>query len=297
LKSAPNRESGVGKERVAQAIHDHSSQADKPLVKVNCAFLPESLVESELFDLERGASTGATAARQRHFELAHEGTIFLDEIGDPPALVQNKMVPVIQEKEFERIGGNVTLKIDVRIIAATNRNLESLVEAGKFGEDLYYRLNTFPVVVPPLRQRKTDVWLLADYFIEKYAKGHGKNITRISNRATDRLMGYHWPVNVRALEICLERAVILSKDGVIHGYLLPPNLQQNEFQKGQAQGIPYRTMIRSREREMILEALKKSKGNVAKAARALGITERRTGLRVLKFGIDLVPFKKSNKKS
>ena len=221
-------ESGVGKERVAHAIHYNSNRADKPFVKVNCAVLPESLAESELFGHEKGAFTGATGARQGRFELAHQGTIFLDEIGDLPPLVQTKLLRVLQEKEFERIGGNATIKVEVRIITATNRNLEELMGKGKFREDLYYRLNTFPIMVPPLRQRKTDIMLLADYFLEKYGKEHGKKITRISTTATDMLMNYHWPGNVRELENCLERATILCTDGVIHGYLLPPNLQRSD---------------------------------------------------------------------
>ncbi|MBI5605384.1 MAG: sigma 54-interacting transcriptional regulator [Deltaproteobacteria bacterium] len=284
-------ESGVGKERVAHAIHYNSNRADKSFVKVNCAVLPESLAESELFGHEKGAFTGATGARQGRFELAHQGTIFLDEIGDLPPLVQTKLLRVLQEKEFERVGGNTTIKVDVRIITATNRNLEELIREGKFREDLYYRLNTFPIMVPPLRQRKTDIMLLADHFIEKYSKEHGKKISRISTTATDMLMHYHWPGNVRELENCLERAIILCADGVIHGYHLPPNLQRSEPSGGQGKSGPFKAMMTGMAKEIIEEELKRSRGNLAKAARALGITERMIGLRVTKYGIDPAKFK------
>ncbi|MBI5584471.1 MAG: sigma 54-interacting transcriptional regulator [Deltaproteobacteria bacterium] len=284
-------ESGVGKERVAHAIHYHSNRAAKPFVKVNCAVLPEALAESELFGHEKGSFTGAIGARQGRFELAHQGTIFLDEIGDLPPLIQTKLLRVLQEKEFERIGGNATIKAEVRIITATNRNLEELMEKGKFREDLYYRLNTFPIMVPPLRQRKTDIMLLADFFLEKYGQEHGKKITRISTTATDMLMNYHWPGNVRELENCLERAIILCTDGVIHGYLLPPNLQRSDLNGGGERSGTFKAMMTGMEREILAEELKRSRGNLAKAARALGMTERMIGLRVAKYGIEPGKFK------
>ena len=215
-------ESGVGKERVAQAIHYNSPRADKPFVKINCAALPESLIESELFGHEKGAFTGATSARKGRFEMADRGTIFLDEIGDLPLSVQTKLLRVLQEKEFERIGGNATIKVNVRIITATNRNLDVLMEEGKFREDLYYRLNIFPILVPPLRERRTDIMLLTDHFVEKYGKEHGKQIVRISTPATDMLVNYHWPGNVRELENCIERAIILCTDGVIQSTISRP---------------------------------------------------------------------------
>ena len=279
-------ESGVGKERVAHAIHYNSTRAEKPFIKVNCAALPESLIESELFGHERGAFTGATNARKGRLEMAQGGTIFLDEIGDLPASVQTKLLRVLQEKEFERIGGGATIRVDARVIAATNRNLESLMGEGRFREDLYYRLNVFPIVVPPLRERKTDIMLLADHFVERYSREHGKRIARISTTATDMLVGYHWPGNVRELENCIERAIILTSDGVIHGHLLPPNLQGSDSDAGVSASGAFRVTMTNVEREMVVEELKRSRGNMAKAARALGITERMMGLRVVKYGID-----------
>jgi Nif-specific regulatory protein len=284
-------ESGVGKERVAHAIHYNSGRAQGPFIKVNCAALPESLVESELFGHERGAFTGATNARKGRFEMAQRGTIFLDEIGDLPNPVQTKLLRVLQEKEFERIGGNTTIRVDARIITATNRDLEALMREGRFREDLYYRLNVFPVVVPPLRERRTDIMLLADHFIDKYGKEHGKHIARISTTATDMLMSYHWPGNVRELENCIERAIILSSDGVIHGYHLPPSLQQYDKAAGGEPGGSLKSAVKNVEREIVVDELKRCRGNMAKAARELGITERMIGLRVAKYGIDLGQFK------
>lgn len=283
-------ESGVGKEKVAQAIHYGSNRADRPFVAVNCAALPESLIESELFGFERGAFTGAVASRKGRFELADGGTIFLDEMGDLPYLMQIKLLRVIQERSFERIGGTATVTVDVRIIAATNRDLESLVQEGKFREDLFYRLNVFPIVVPPLRERKSDIILLADHFIERYAAHHGKKMTRISTPAIDMLMSYHWPGNVRELENCIERAVILSTDGVIHSYNLPPSLQYPGASEESAKGT-LKDMVSTIEKEIIVEELKRSRGNMSQAARALGITERIMGLRVEKFGIELKRFR------
>ncbi len=283
-------ESGVGKEKVAQAIHYGSNRADRPFVAVNCAALPESLIESELFGYERGAFTGAVASRKGRFELADGGTIFLDEMGDLPYLMQIKLLRVIQERAFERIGGTATITVDVRIIAATNRDLESLVKEGKFREDLFYRLNVFPIVVPPLRERKSDIMLLADHFVERYAAQHGKKVTRISTPAIDMLMSYHWPGNVRELENCVERAVILTTDGVIHAYNLPPSLQCPGASEESGTGT-LKEMVSTIEKEIIVEELKRSQGNMSKAARALGITERIMGLRVEKFGLDLKRFR------
>ncbi len=284
-------ESGVGKERVAHAIHYGSTRADRPFVKINCAALPESLIESELFGHEKGAFTGAVTARKGRFEMAHTGTIFLDEIGDIPLTLQTKLLRILQEKEFERIGGDTTIKIDTRVITATNRNLETLMQEGKFREDLYYRLNVFPVVVPPLRERKTDTMLLADYFIEKYGKEHDKKIVSISTSATDMLMNYHWPGNVRELENCMERAIILCADGVIQSYHLPPNLQKSDIGGLQGKEGTFREIIVNMEREIIIDELKKSRGNMAKAARVLGITERMIGIRMAKYMIDPTQFK------
>ena len=285
-------ESGVGKERVAQTIHYSSNRADKPFIKVNCAALPESLIESELFGHEKGAFTGATRSRKGRFEAAdQDGTIFLDEIGDLPLSIQTKLLRVLQEKEFERIGDSTPVKVHARIITATNRNLESLLSEGKFREDLYYRLNVFPILVPPLRERKTDIMLLVDHFIEKYSKEHGKKIVRISTAATDMLMAYHWPGNVRELENCIERAIILTTDGAIESYHLPPNLQISDGTEWHEARGTLKNIIMNMERDVIVEELKRTRGNMAQAARSLGITERMIGLRVEKYKIDTARFK------
>jgi len=283
-------ESGCGKELVAHAVHYASARAAKRLIKVNCAALTETLIESELFGHEKGAFTGAIAQRQGRFELARGGTLFLDEIGDLSAATQIRLLRVLQEKEFERVGGNETIRTDARVIAATNRNLEEMVEQGKFRQDLYYRLNVFPIHVPPLRERKTDLLLLADFFVEKYSQIHRKSIKRISTPAIDMLMSYHWPGNVRELENCVERAVLISNDDVIHGHHLPPTLQTAEATGTLPTGNLPAALDRL-EREMILDALKSSRGNMAKAARALGISERLMGLRVRTHGIDPKRFK------
>jgi len=192
---------------------------------------------------------------------------------------------VLQEREFERVGGSETIRVDVRIIAATNRNLEEVMKEGRFREDLYYRLNVFPIYIPPLRERKTDIPLLADFFVERYSRQNNKKIVRICTHALDMLMSYHWPGNVRELENCIERAVLLSNDGVIHGYDLPPSLQTSDYS-----GTVYRGGLQGAldglEKDLILDALKTTRGNVAKAARLLDVTERILGLRIRKFGMD-----------
>ncbi len=283
-------ESGTGKELVAHAIHRGSARSLKPLVKVNCAALPESIVESELFGHERGAFTGAIAMRKGRFELAQGGTIFLDEIGELPLSVQAKLLRVLQEREFERVGGTATLRCDVRVIAATNRSLEDYMQAEKFRLDLYYRLNVFPIYVPALRERKSDMLALADFFVEKYSEAISKPVLRISTPAIDMLMSYHWPGNVRELENCMERAVLLSRDGVIHGYHLPASLQTAEATSTEPKST-LETALNAFEREMIIEELKVTHGNLAQAARQLGLTERIMGLRVKKFGISAKVFR------
>ena len=287
-------ESGVGKELVAHAIHYNSSRASKPFIKVNCAALPETVIESELFGHERGAFTGAVARRKGRFELASGGTIFLDEVGDFSPATQVKLLRVLQEREFERVGGMETIRTDVRVIAASNRDLEQLISDGRFRQDLYYRLNVFSIHVPPLRERKSDILLLADFFAEKYGRANHKPIRRISTPAIDMLLAYHWPGNVRELENCIERAVLLSTDGVIHGHHLPPTLQTAE-----ATGTGHRGTLQESldnlEREIILDALKSARGNMARAARDLGITERVMGLRVRKHGIDPRRFRQAQR--
>jgi len=283
-------ESGTGKELVANAVHYTSPRAAKPFIKVNCAALPETLVESELFGHERGAFTGALTVRRGRFELASGGTIFLDEVGDFSAATQVKLLRVLQEREFERLGGAGTLKADVRIIAATNRNLEKLMEQGQFRQDLYYRLNVFPIRIPPLRERKTDILLLADHFVGKYSRANNKAVRRISTPAIDMLMSYHWPGNVRELENCIERAVLLSDDDVIHAHHLPPTLQTAEASNTAFVGtLP--AMLDAVERDLLIDALKTAHGKMAPAARLLGITERLMGLRVKKHAIELKQYK------
>jgi Nif-specific regulatory protein len=278
-------ETGVGKELIAHAIHYNSLRDSQPFIKVNCAALPESVIESELFGHEKGAFTGAMAQRKGRFELAHGGTIFLDEIGDLSAATQIRLLRVLQEREFERVGGAETVKVDVRVIAATNRDLEDLVRRWQFRQDLYYRLNVFPIHIPPLRERRSDILLLADYFVEKYSKAVNKNIRRISTAAIDMLTRHHWPGNVRELENCIERAVLLTNDDVVHGHHLPPTLQTAET-TGTVVKNTLDECLDSLERDMIIDALKNARGNKAKAAKALGLTERVMGLRVLKHRID-----------
>lgn len=283
-------ESGVGKELVAHAIHYNSIRSKKPFIKVNCAALPETIIESELFGHEKGAFTGAITQRKGRFELAAGGTIFLDEIGDLSPATQIKLLRVLQEKEFERVGGIETIKVDVRIVTATNRNLEELVAEDTFRQDLYYRLNVFPIHVPQLRERKTDILLLADHFIEKYNKTGHKEVRRISTPAIDMLMSYHWPGNVRELENCIERAVLLTSDEVIHGHHLPPTLQTAEASGTILAGTLQESLDRL-EKELVLDALKSARGNRAKAARTLGISERLMGLRVAKYEIEARRFR------
>jgi Nif-specific regulatory protein len=278
-------ESGVGKELVANAIHYNSLRANKPFIRVNCAALPESVIESELFGHEKGAFTGAITQRKGRFELAHGGTIFLDEIGDLSPATQIRFLRVLQEREFERVGGTETIKVDVRVITATNRDLEEQMKKWTFRQDLYYRLNVFPIHIPPLRERRTDILLLANYFVEKYGKANNKNVRRISTSAIDMLTRYHWPGNVREVENVIERAVILTNDDVVHGHHLPPTLQTAEATGTVVEGTLENAMD-SLERDMIIEALKNARGNKAKAAQTLGITERIMGLRVMKHNIN-----------
>jgi Nif-specific regulatory protein len=283
-------ESGVGKELVAHAIHYNSRRASRAFIKVNCAALPETLIESELFGHEKGAFTGAIYTRKGRFELAAGGTIFLDEVGDFSPSTQIKLLRVLQEKEFERVGGTETIKTDVRVLAATNRDVEKLIAGGQFRQDLYYRLNVFTIHVPLLRDRKTDIPLLADFFVEKYSRLNHKDIQRISTSAIDMLMSYHWPGNVRELENCIERAVVVSNDQVIHGHHLPPTLQTAEA-TGTAHQGSLQEALDELERELLLDALKSSRGNMAKAARSLGLSERLMGLRVHKHGIEAKRFR------
>jgi len=285
-------ESGVGKELVANAIHYDSAHADGPFVKFNCAALPETIIESELFGHEKGSFTGAVGMRKGRFELADGGTIFLDEVGELSLPMQAKLLRVLQERTFERVGGSKPVKVDLRIIAATNRDLMAMVAKGTFREDLYYRLNVFPITIPPLRERGSDVVLLADYFVARNAEVAVKEVKRISTPALNMLMAYHWPGNVRELENVIERSVILSEDGVIHGYHLPPSLQTSE-ETGTHFGCSLEAKVEAVEHEMIIEALKTHNGNTTEAAKELGLTRRVLGLRIEKYGIDYRIFRRS----
>ena len=278
-------ESGTGKELVANSIHYNSLRAQGPFVKVNCAALPANLIESELFGHEKGAFTGAIRKKLGKFELAHKGTIFLDEIGSIDLEVQVRLLRVLQEKEFERVGGHGTIKIDVRIIAATNKNLEDAVESESFRGDLYYRLNVFPIYMPPLRERKTDILLLADYFLEKYAKENGKSIKRFSTPSIDMLIDYHWPGNVRELENCIERAVLLCEEGVVHSYNLPPTLQTGT-ESGTIPTHSLEEAVNKLETEMLVDALKNTRGNVSQAADMLKTTVRKFAYKAKRYGVD-----------
>jgi Nif-specific regulatory protein len=281
-------ESGVGKERIAQALHYTSPRSDKPFIKVNCAAIPESLIESALFGHEKGAFTGAAVRYAGYFEQAHCGTIFLDEIAEMTLSAQTKFLRVLQEREFERIGGSETVKVNIKVIAATNGDLNRLITEGKFREDLYYRLSVFPLVVPPLRERKTDIILLANHFAEKFAAENGKRIYHITPGAVHLMNAYAWPGNVRELENCIERAVILSTDGIIHSRHLPPSVQKREARRGERKQT-LKEALESVERGLIAEEFRWTRGNVAKAAHNLGISERVMGLRVVKYGLKEQP--------
>jgi Nif-specific regulatory protein len=278
-------ESGTGKELVANSIHYNSQRASAPFIKVNCAALPSNLIESELFGHEKGAFTGAIKQKIGKFEMAHRGTIFLDEIGSINLDVQANLLRILQEKEFDRVGGQRTIKVDVRVIAATNKNLEQAVDEGTFRGDLYYRLNVFPIYMPPLRERKTDMLLLSDYFLEKYAKENHKDIRRFSTPAIDMLMQYHWPGNVRELENCIERAVLLCEEGVIHSYHLPPTLQTGQ-ESGTLPALSLEEAVANLEKEMLIDALKNTRGNITNAAQVLQTTVRKFAYKAQQHGVD-----------
>jgi len=283
-------ESGTGKEMIANAIHYNSLRSKQPLVKVNCSALPETLIESELFGYEKGAFTGAERHKPGRFESADGGTIFLDEIGELPLKTQVKLLRVLQEKEFQRLGSNETIRANVRIIAATNTNLETAIEKGRFREDLFYRLNIFSIFLPPLRERTADILLLAEHFLEKYENEYGKRIRRISTPAIDMLTQYHFPGNVRELENVIERAVIVCDTNVIHSHHLPLSLQTAE-ETGTSPSGSLDSAVAALEKDLIQDAMKSMRGNVAKAARLLDSTERKIGYKIRKYGIDPNKFK------
>ena len=283
-------ESGVGKELFAGALHYASARADKPFVCFNCGALPESLVESELFGHEKGSFTGAVGQRKGRFETANGGTLFMDEVGELDLSVQVKLLRVLQERRFERVGSNQSVAVDIRIIAATNRDLIKMVKEGSFREDLYYRLNVFPIVIPPLRERGSDIITLADHFLQYYSEKNNKQVKRISTPALQMLFSYHWPGNVRELENVIERAVIISEDEVIHGYDLPPSLQTGTY-SGTSETKSLEARLQAVEYEAIIEALKDTEGNMTKAAERLGFSKRIMGLRLQKYGIRYQDFR------
>ena len=277
-------ESGTGKELVANSIHYNSDRNQKPFIKINCAAIPENLIESELFGHEKGAFTGASRLKKGKFEMADKGTLFLDEIGNMDLSAQVKLLRVLQEKEFERVGGYRPIKSDVRIVAATNSNLEEMVQQGRFRDDLYFRLNVFPIYIPSLRMRKTDIILLADHFLEKYRKTHGKDIKRITTPAIDMMMEYHWPGNVRELENCIERATLLSNEGAIHSYHLPATLQTGT--KTKTLPLSLENAVGNLEKEILMDSLKNTRGNIKKAAKLIGITVRKFSYKAGKYEIN-----------
>jgi Nif-specific regulatory protein len=283
-------ESGTGKEMIANAIHYNSLRSKRPFVKINCAALPDTLIEAELFGHEKGAFTGADRFKKGRFEMAEGGTLFLDEIGDLPLQTQIKLLRVLQEREFERLGGTQTIKSNIRLITATNRNLEEAIAKGEFREDLYYRLNVFSIYLPPLRERKSDILLLAEHFLEKYEHEHDKRVRRISTPAIDMLMAYHFPGNVRELENAIERAVLVCDSNVIHGHHLPPTLQTAEL-SDTVTAVTLASAVKAFERDMIQDALKSTKGNIAKAAKQLDSTERILGYKIKKYGIDTLRYR------
>lgn len=284
-------ESGTGKGLVASAIHFASPRAQKPFIKVNCAALPESLIEAELFGYEKGAFTGALKAKPGKFELAEGGTIFLDEVGSLPLAAQAKLLRVLQERELERLGATRTTKVEVRVIAATNRNLEAALAEGAFREDLYYRLNVFPIHLPPLRERQADILLLVDHFIEKYSRQENKDVRKVAPAVIDRLLAYHWPGNVRELENVIERAVVLAEDKVIRLEHLPSSLQE-VGPAVELTNLPQ--AVAELERRLIRAALAKTRGNLTRAAGLLGLTQRMIGYKIRKLKINPKAFAASS---
>jgi len=295
-------DSGTGKELVARAVYHHSQRSQQPFIAVNCAAIPETLLESELFGYEKGAFTGAAARKPGKFEQAHGGTIFLDEVGDMSSSTQAKVLRVLQERTCERLGGHETIRVDVRCLAATNKDLETLIQQRQFREDLYYRLNVVTITMPPLRERKDDIPLLAEYFLKRYSREFRKEGMRFSSEALERLSTHEWPGNVRELENCIKQAVVLGKSAV----LMPEHLRLGQGSAVQVRSSPesltvlrelarqhlerapgsaYQQLIEQVEAQLILEALKQSQGNLAQAAKLLGITRPTLREKISKYRI------------
>jgi DNA-binding NtrC family response regulator len=279
-------ESGVGKDMIARAIHHHSPRADRPFVKINCTALPENLMESELFGYEKGAFTGANTSKPGKFEQADTGTVFLDEIGDVPASVQVKLLRILQEREFERLGSNKVKHIDVRVLAATNVDLRAALEQGTFREDLYYRLNVLPINIPPLRERKEDIPYLAGFFVKKLGKDLGSPVQSISDAAMQRLLGYHWPGNVRELENVLERSMVLANGAILEaGDVKLDTAPAARFTVAD-NFLPEGTTLDQYEQSIIREALRRANGNKSQAARMLGLTRNALRYRLSQMGLE-----------
>ncbi|OGK82315.1 MAG: two-component system response regulator [Candidatus Rokubacteria bacterium GWC2_70_24] len=276
-------ESGTGKELIARAIHHASPRAGGPLVAVNCAALPEGLLESELFGHEKGAFTGAAASRKGRFELADGGSIFLDEIGDLPLHLQVKLLRVLQERQFERVGGTRTIPVDVRVLAATHRNLEALVREGRFRDDLYYRINVVTLLLPPLRERREDLSPLIEHFLTRFAGKNGKTIRGLTREARDALLRYDYPGNVRELENLIERAVVLTRDEVIGKSDLPLTLDEQTAESDAPAGLV--AAVEGLERRMMRDALSRAGGVQTRAAELLGISERVLRYKLRKYGL------------
>jgi len=284
-------ESGTGKTLVAKALHYNSKRSAKPFIVVNCSALPETLLESELFGHEKGAFTGANERKKGRFEEAEGGTLFLDEIGEISHAVQVKLLSVVQERTFQRLGSAQPISCNVRLVAATNRDLEKAVSEKTFREDLYYRLNVFPVYMPPLRERRTDILLLAEFFLEKYAKENGKNIKRISTASIDMLIQYHWPGNVRELQNCMERATLICDSDTIKGNHLPPTLQTLDSINSHKNPLSMSAAVENFEKDLIIEGLKKHSGNQTKTAKYLDTSLRIINYKIHQYNIDPKKFK------
>ena len=288
-------ETGTGKELIARAIHMNSPRHNAPMVQVNCAAIPDTLIESELFGHERGAFTGALHQRRGRFEEANGGTIFLDEVGELSAAAQVKLLRVLQEKRFQPLGSSRVINVNVRIVAATNRNLEQDILAEHFRADLFYRLNVFPIYLPSLRERGSDIILLADHFILKYSKEMGKNVKKISTAAIEVFLSHKWPGNVRELENCIERAVLLSNTDTIDSFHLPPSLHVRETKVEKKEHSKLSSIVEAQERSLIIDTLEATGGNQTKAAKVLGTTKRIIQYKITKLGIDPKFFRKKNK--
>jgi len=278
-------ESGVGKDLIARIIHQRSSRSAGPFIKINSTAIPETLLESELFGYEKGAFTGAVASKPGKFEMADKGTLLLDEIGDVPAATQVKLLRVLQEREFERLGGNRTIKIDVRLIAATNRDLRAALEQGTFREDLYYRLNVVPIDIPPLREHKEDIPDLVNLFLARFAKQSSKDFTGIAPEALKKIMDFHWPGNVRQLENIIERATALAPGPVIEPTDIHLDSAPSRSQDSSAALLPEGKTLDQWEDEMIREAYRRANGNKSQAARMLGLSRNALRYRLEKIGI------------